>query len=365
MNYDVILAHRAERRERRFLVLPQESHKIQLYSKPTARLATPEVAAWQLPQWQAKLHPWPTRLLEASQDLPAEIITMGSPPAYSGQAPHQITDVQELNDVCDDSIAPLCETEAHKQDGGDSSCSITDEESSEWLLHGNDQHPIPSAACAPSSCTTEETDKEISISHLVPSSSKLEEEPNSTQGRQARQPSESVQYPLAPFLKAETPGIPDSLTIPSVPTAVEEDSKHCSNTQLVSISGIPKESPLLAPEHDDGSKLGSIPKLLDWSVVHGDPLHLSTATDHEQIAHSDVNPLWQCAKEGTLENVTVSANDNESNELNMLSTSDGADEGCSSVSVIMPSSVPNCGSADVEPLYEACLAKLTSEVMLW
>lgn len=371
LNFGVILAHRAERRERRRLVLSQEARETQRCSLPTARLATPEVGAWQLPRWQAKLHPWPTRLLEATQDIPAEVMKMQTPPTYSG--PYRIADVQELNAVCDErSIALSCETDAHKQDGGDSSCSLKDEDlSNEWLILENGQHPVPSEECAPSSYTTEETGKqtEISVSHFVQDSSKVVAETFSRRGWQAYQPSESGRHPSPPFLEGEPSGKPDSHALPSIPTAVEESSKQCSNTeQLLDDFDTRKESPLLVsePNDDDGSKLGNIPHFATQSLDISVPS--STATNHEQNARYGINPLWQCAVGGDLENslnITVAEDDADTNELNILSTADGPVEVCSSASVVRPSSVSDCSSADAEPLYEACVAQLTSEVMLW
>lgn len=386
LNYGVILAHRAERSERRRLVPLPEDSKAQSCSMPTTRLAIPAVAAWQVPQWQTKLRQWPTRPLEAVQEVPAKVVKL-HPPPYTGHVPSIVTDVRELNaDGDEHTIAQACETEALSQDGGDPQYGLKAKTSpNDLLVHLDEQHPKPVALFGYSSCASEEGDNEAptSSSQMVQGSSRPAEE---TYSRQGSQSSESAQCPSPAFTNSEATGKPVSCALPSPATAVADKSEQCSGIEqplVISspfdglpvpvISDTPKETPVRTHElsDDNDSRPGNEQPLttepLDMLVRHGNSLHSSFATNQEQDSN-DVNPLWQFAMGGLPDNSqTVSVaevKDTDTNELTILSTADADDQRHLATSVTRPAAVSKCGHADAEPLYEACVTQFNSEFVL-
>lgn len=385
----MILAHRAERRERRRSAPVPKAAIAQVRSAPTARLSTPVLTAWQMPQWQRTLCQWPMKPLEATHDIPEEDVKLQAPLTFVGPVPHEVTDEQEVNAVCEEhAVAPSHESEALNQGAEDQQSGLKAEEvSSELLVHLDEQHPKPPTVTDNLSASAEaDKESETSSDQVVQGLNKPVED---TYPRQGSTSPESAQCPSPAFPESETADKSLPHALPSSATTGAGETEQCRNIEtslsigppsdgqpVPVISDPPREppSPVREVSRDSDSMLGIVqpltPPPLELSVSHGNSLHSPSPTYKEQDSHS-INPLWQHAMEGlpdgsqreTVSDVVKVA---ATNELNILSGADDDDDDQTHIAspVARPASVSSNDHADTEHLYEACLAQFTSEFVL-
>ena len=390
LNYGVILAHHAERlerRERRQLDPTPKVSAPQAPSVPTARLFTSAVPAWEVPQWQRKLRQWPaTRVVEATQGEPEEAmqLQLQPPPTHVGLLPHEMADVmQKSNAVCDKHvIATSPDTEALHQNAEVEQIGLKAKPvSSDLPVHRDKQQSKPQTKIANLSCSSADADREsktISDQLVHP----VEETPS----RQVSQSSEAAQAPSPALLESDATRKPASPTLPPTATDGAEKLEQCSinNEQPLSISPpsddrpVPvtsdtaKESPLPLRELSDDDRhrptmaqpISTPP--LDVFAGHDNFVHSPSPTFEEQGGHG-INPLWQVALGGipgdSMKETVSDVKNTATNELNILS---GADDDVTHpvAPVEGAASASRYDHADVEQLYEACLAQLTSDFVL-
>ena len=389
LNYGVILAHRAERlerRERRKLYPLPKVGTPQACSVPTARLFTPAVPAWEMPQWQRKLHQWPaTRVVEATQGEPEETMELQPPPSHAGLLPHAMADVvQESNAVCDDEhvIATSADTEVLDQNPEVEQSGLKAKPvSSDFPVHHDKQQSEPQTKIANLSCSSAGADRESKTA-----SDRIVVHPvEETHSRQVSESSEAARAPSPALLKSEATRKPVSPTMPPIATDGAKKLEQCStnNEQLLSISPPSDDRPV--PVTSDTAKEALLPLRelsdddrhrpsiaqpsstppLDVLVGHDNFVHSPSPTFEEQGGHG-VNPLWQVALGGIPDDSqkeTVSDVNTATNELNVLSRAD--DDVTHPVTPVEgTASASRYDHADVEQLYEVCLAQLTSDFVL-